>query len=106
TSPERIALVPKLAAALVSEGDVAAARDLLADAADVAAELGDERLAAGVTVSTDLALLWTPAARPTEQILADLERAVPVLEDAGDNENLAWAEILRFQAHDRIGART
>jgi DNA-binding SARP family transcriptional activator len=105
-SPERLALVPKLAAAMVSCGEVDAARDLLADAASVAAELGDEHLAAGMRVSTDLALLWTPAGRPTEQILADLDEAVLVLEQASDYESLAWAEILRFQANDRIGSLT
>ena len=105
-SPERVELVPKLAAALIARGDVAVARDLLADAADVAAELGDARLAAAVTIGTDLGLLWTEAALPSEQILSDLEVAVPVLEEAGDYENLAWAAMLRFQARDRTGFLT
>ena len=36
-------------------------------------------------------------------VLADLEHAVPVLEEAADHEALAYAEMLRFQALDRAG---
>ena len=100
-SPERVERVPKLASALVSCGEVAEARDLLADGSAVASELGDARLAAGMTISADLVLLWTDAALPAEQILARLDDAVSVLEKAENYENLAMAEILRFQAHDR-----
>ena len=59
-----------------------------------------------MTISADLVLLWTDAALPAEQILARVDDAVPVLEKAGDYENLAMAEILRFQAHDRAGFLT
>ena len=102
-SPERLELVPKLAAAMVSRGEVSAARDLLAEASAVAAKLGDVRLSAALALGTDIALLWTEAAPPAERILADVAEAVPVLQEAGDDEHLAMAEILRYEASDRTG---
>ena len=102
-SPVRIELVPRLAAALVSLGEVAAAKELLADGSSVAAELGDPGLVAGITIGADLALLWTDAAVAPERVLRDIDDAVPVLRAEGDYENLAWAEVLRFQALDRVG---
>jgi DNA-binding SARP family transcriptional activator len=102
-APERIELLPPLAGALVSGGDVVAAQQLLEDGSTIAAELGDARLAARVTITADQMLLWTEAASPPLQILGDIEDAVPVLEEAGDYESLAMAELLRFQALDRAG---
>ena len=46
-------------------------------------------------------LLWTRRAVPPEQVLARSSDAVPVLEQAGDYEGLAMAEVLRFHALDR-----
>lgn len=105
-SPERVGLAPKLAGALVSRGEVAAARDLLADASAVASELGDSHLSAAVTIGGDLTLLWTDAALPAERILAHIDHAVPLLERAGDYESLALSAILRFEALDRAGSLT
>ena len=102
-APERIELLPQLVGALVSLGEAGAAQELLADASVIADELGDARLAARVTITADLMLLWTEAAVPPEQILGDIEVAVPVLEEAADYESLAMAELLRFQALDRAG---
>jgi len=102
-APERIELVLHLAGALVSRGEVVSAQELLADAATVAATVGDPRLAARVTLSADLNLLLTDASAPTERLFADLEEAVPVLVEAEDYETLALAEALRFQARDRAG---
>ena len=102
-APERIELVLHLAGALVSLGEVASAQELLAEADTVAATLGDPRLAARVTLSAHLTLLLTDATAPTERLFADLEDALPVLEEAGDYGTLALAEALRFQAHDRAG---
>ncbi len=103
-APERIELLPKLAAALAYRGEVAAGRELFAEAHTLAVELGDARLAARATLAADFALLWTEAAVPPERILCDIEDAVPVLKRAGDYEGLAMAEALRFHALDRVGS--
>ena len=103
TAPARMESLPKLASALVSRGDVAAAQELYDEASAIAVELGDDRLAARLTVMADLSLLWTDAAPSSEHVLADLEHTVPVLEEAADHEALACAEMLRFQALDRAG---
>jgi DNA-binding SARP family transcriptional activator len=102
-APARMELLPNLASALVSRGEVAAAQDLYDEAFAIAVELGDDRLAARLTVMADLTLLWTEAAASSERVLADLEHAVPLLEEAADDEALACAEMLRFQALDRAG---
>jgi DNA-binding SARP family transcriptional activator/tetratricopeptide (TPR) repeat protein len=102
-APARMESLPKLASALVSRGDVAAAQELYDEASAIAVELGDGSLAARLTVMADLSLLWTEAAPSPERVLADLEHAVPVLEEASDHEALAYAEMLRFQALDRAG---
>jgi tetratricopeptide (TPR) repeat protein len=104
-APERIELLPKLASALLYRGDVGAVQALLAEASAVAAELGDERLAARATLGTALALLWTGAAVPPDRMLQEIEAVAPVLEQAGDDEGLAMAEVLRFHALDRTGSR-
>jgi tetratricopeptide (TPR) repeat protein len=101
---ERIELLPKLAAAVASRGDVHAGQELFAEAHAVAVELGDARLSARATLAADFALLWTDAAAPIEQMLRDIEDAVPVLQEAADYEGLAMAEALRFHALDRTGS--
>ena len=103
-SLERLELLPKLAAALVHRGDVAAAQSMLAEGYATAVELGEARLAARARLAAGLALLMTEAAVPPEQMLRDIEEAVPVLEQAGDYEGLAMAEMLRFHALDRAGS--
>jgi tetratricopeptide (TPR) repeat protein len=102
-SAVRMESLPKLASALVDRGDAAAAQELFDEASAIAVELGDDHLAARLTVMAELTLLWTEAGTPPERILADVERAVPVLEAAADYEALACAEMLRFEAEDHAG---
>ena len=101
--PERLELLPTLTMALVARGELAAAKELLAEGFALAETLGDRRLEARMTVTAELQLLWTEAAVPPERILADIDDAVPVLLEAKDYEALAMAETLRFQARDRAG---
>jgi DNA-binding SARP family transcriptional activator/tetratricopeptide (TPR) repeat protein len=103
-SAARLESVPKLASVLVDRGDVPAAQELFDEAFAIAAELADDRLAARLTMMAESTLLWTEAALSSERILADIERAAPVLEEAADYEALACAELLRFQALDRAGS--
>ena len=104
-APERVDLLAKLAGALVPRGEVAAARELLVEAVAIAVELGDERLVARARLLTDLTLLLTDAAAPPERMLRDADDAVPVLEQARDDEGLAIAAAVRFHALDRAGYR-
>jgi DNA-binding SARP family transcriptional activator len=103
-APERIELLPKLASALLYRREVAPVQALLAEASAVAAELGDDRLAARATLGTALTLLWTDASVPPDRMLEEIETVVPVLEEASDDEGLAMAEVLRFHALDRTGS--
>jgi DNA-binding SARP family transcriptional activator/tetratricopeptide (TPR) repeat protein len=95
-APERIELLLRLSRALINRGEVDQARGLVAEARTIALELGDARL-------TALATLFRVDPVPTDQLLRDIEDAVPVLERAGDDEGLAIAEVLRFYAFDRAG---
>ena len=98
---ERVELLPKLGEALVWRGERAAARDVLAEADAVATEIGDARLAARARLATALALMWGEGPVPPDQMLRDVDHAVPVLERAGDHGALAMAELVRFFALDR-----
>jgi hypothetical protein len=48
-------------------------------------------------------MMWTDTPVSPEQMLGDIEEAVPVLERAEDHEGLALAELLRFHALDQAG---
>ena len=98
-APERAQMLPKLGTALSWLGEPDAVRTL-GEAHAVAVELGDARLAAHARV-TALALMWADARVPPEQMLRELDDAVPVLEQACDDEGLAMAEVVRFHARDR-----
>jgi tetratricopeptide (TPR) repeat protein len=102
---ERIELAPRLAQILVwSEGGGGpAARALLEDAGDAAVRIGDTRLAARVAIAVGSTMMWTDDAVPPEQMLRDIESALPVLERAEDYEGLALTELLRFHALDQAG---
>ncbi len=98
---ERVELLPKLGEMALWVEGAAATRALLDEAHEVAGELGDRRLAAHVRLMTDLTMMWTDMPVPPEQMLRDIEDAVPVLEESGDHEGLAIAELLRFHALDQ-----
>ena len=99
-APERAELLPRLGETLVWSGERDAARALLAEAHALATELDDARLAARARLTSALALLWDEAAQPPEQMLRDIDDALPVLERARDHEALAMAELARFHALD------
>ena len=99
---ERVELLPKLGEALVWRGERAAARDVLAEAHAVATEIGDARLAARARLQRARADVGEGPV-PPDQMLRDVEDAMPVLERAGDHGALAMAELVRFFALDRAG---
>jgi DNA-binding SARP family transcriptional activator/tetratricopeptide (TPR) repeat protein len=102
-APERIEPLLRLAPAMVSRGEVAAAQEMLNEAYRIAFDLGDARLTALATLAARLVLLRTDDAVPPERVLDEIEDAVPVLEQARDYEGLALAEMLRFHALDQAG---
>ena len=100
-APERAELLPRLAEMLLWVGGADAARSLLEEAYALANELGDRRLAARARLTAHLTLMWTDTPIPPKQMLREVDEAVPVLEDAGDEEGLAMAELVRFHALDQ-----
>lgn len=99
TSPERLALMPKLVLALVAFGDRAGSESVASEARAIAEHLGDEVASARIA----LAEYDTGSGSAPDQILEDLDRIVPILERVGDYEGVAWAELLRFHIFDRTG---
>jgi DNA-binding SARP family transcriptional activator/tetratricopeptide (TPR) repeat protein len=100
-APERAEILLRLGEALGWVGERDASRALLAEAQAVADERDDARLAARTRLTTALTRVAAEDALPPEQMLRDIEEAVPVLERAGDHEGLAIAELARFHAFDR-----
>ena len=100
-APERAELLPRLAEMLLWVGGADAARSMLEEAYALASELGDPRLAARARLTAHLTLMWTDTPIPPKQMLREVDEAVSVLEDAGDEEGLAMAELVRFHALDQ-----
>jgi DNA-binding SARP family transcriptional activator len=100
---ERIEFLPTLAEMLLWPDGGEAARALLEEAHDVATTIGDARLAARARIAMGSTMMWTDTPIAPEQMLRDIEDAVPVLERHGDHEGLAMAELLRFHALDQAG---
>ena len=100
-APERVELLPRLAEMLLWVGGAAAARSLLDEAYGLANQLGDRRLAARARLTAHLTMMWTDTPIPPKQMLREVDEAVPVLENAGDDEALALAELVRFHALDQ-----
>jgi class 3 adenylate cyclase/tetratricopeptide (TPR) repeat protein len=80
----------ELGIALGDAGELPRAEGVLSDALDQAARRGDTRLELAATIErAALLVLSDPAG--TDQLLADVEAAVPVLEQLGDDRSLARA---------------
>ena len=89
----------KLVLALVAFGDRAGSESVASEARAIAEHLGDEVASARIA----LAEYDTGSGSAPDQILEDLDRIVPILERVGDDEGVAWAELLRFHIFDRTG---
>ena len=100
-APERAELLPRLGEMLLWVGGADAARSRLEEAYALATELGDRRLAARARLTAHLTLMWTDTPISPQEMLREVDEAVPVLEDAGDEEALAMAELVRFHALDQ-----
>jgi class 3 adenylate cyclase/tetratricopeptide (TPR) repeat protein len=92
-SRERLELLPELAAALGDAGELARARDLVDEAVAGARSAGIRQVElSGLIERAALLMLSDPAA--TDALLEEVEAAVPVLEELGDDRILASARAL------------
>ena len=101
-TPEHVDLLPKLAEARrLHRASSSRGLELFDEANAAAAELATQRLLARARLTSSSTRLWNRMSVPPEEVLDEVERAVPVLERAGDYEGLAIAEMVRFNALDR-----
>ena len=100
-APEQVDVLMRLAEALVFTGELGQGMQLLDEANAVAEEVQDARLIARARLTAGSTRLWNEISVPPQQMLDEVERAFPVLEQAGDYEGLAIAEMVRFNALDR-----
>ncbi len=99
--PGRIAFTPQLVDALSWMDRRDEAERVLAEA-EAAADPTDEHVRARLLVTRCNAGMWSGPRRDPADILRDLERAMPVLEAAGDDEMLAYAHLVGFHASERV----
>lgn len=102
-APERISFAPKLASALASLDDREEAQRVL-DAADAGLDPADTLARTRLLVARRFIGLWGGGGTPsTDEIIAEMDEAIPLLEAAGDLETLAGAQIVAHQAWERYG---
>jgi class 3 adenylate cyclase/tetratricopeptide (TPR) repeat protein len=87
----RVEMLTDLGEALLDVGEFAEAERVLAEAMSAAEEMGDERLAADAGLVLTLVRMYSGAAAWGEGALAEAHRAIPVLEEHGDEAGLAKA---------------
>ena len=104
-APERLELAPALADALGWNDERDAAARVLDEAA-AAAPPGDERTHARLEVARLNLAFWGPANVDPESMFEDLQKAIVVLEAAGDDEALAYAHMVAHHVSYRRSART
>ncbi len=97
-SVARLELMPELAAALREAGELSRAEDYLEEALGAARETGNRGVELAALIER-AALLSLSDPTTSDRLLAEIEAAVPVLEELGDDRALAsaWTLIgLRF----------
>lgn len=88
-SERRLWVMPNLIEALMSTGQFDTAGALLADAGVAARDAGDRRLEAHVTLIRSVQRLFTEPHGGAEAARQEVERAIPVFEELGDELGLA-----------------
>ena len=94
-APLRVQLLPSLAESLFEAGRLDETRDLIAAAQATAIDTGDERLETRIAIVETLFLAQTSPEYAMEEMVGVAERAIPILEAAGDDEGLAEAYTLQ-----------
>jgi len=92
-SGARLELLPELGAALRESGELARAEELLAEAVEAAREAGNRGVELAALIERAALLLLSDPAT-TDQLLEEVEAAVPSLEELGDDRVLASAWTL------------
>jgi class 3 adenylate cyclase/tetratricopeptide (TPR) repeat protein len=106
--PRRLSLLPPLGRALFDTGEWDRANEILTDAIEAGTETGDQRLIADASVALARLQLHQEVDTRHEEIRRQLDDAVLVFKEAGDNAALAralgFAGQLRFWRGDTTGA--
>jgi class 3 adenylate cyclase/tetratricopeptide (TPR) repeat protein len=107
-SPQRLKLLPSLGVALTEVGAWNRASLVVSEAAATARRIGDRGAAAEATVALAYVEIHTDAEASHAKVRAELEPAIRVFEELGDNAGLARAlniaATLRFWRGDNAGA--
>ena len=106
--PRRLRLLPPLGRALFDTGEWDRANEILTDAIEAGTAAGDRRLTADAWVALARLRLHQESDARHEQIRHQLDDAIPIFKDEGDNAALAralgFAGQLRFWSGDTSGA--
>jgi tetratricopeptide (TPR) repeat protein len=101
--PLRLMLLPDLGEALKDVGEFGRANELLSEAAEGAARLGDRRLDADASVVRQLVRYAAEAGARIDDLLREARSAILVLEEIGDEASLARAWRLVGILHGTAG---
>jgi DNA-binding SARP family transcriptional activator len=99
TDPLLLELVPSVRVVQGARARLGWADRVLTEAVEAAATTGDRRLAAHALVQRGLLRLFTEVEVSSDDLIATAERAIPVLEESGDELGLSRAWRLVAQAH-------
>jgi class 3 adenylate cyclase/tetratricopeptide (TPR) repeat protein len=105
---ERQELLSLLGSALMRTGDFTRAEGVLDDALDGAREAGDPRLELRTLIDREFLRAFTRPEESVEEIIVVADKAIPLLEELGDDLGLAKAWWLKSEVHVnacRWGAR-
>ena len=105
---ERQELLPVLGSALMRTGDFSRAESVLNEALDAAQASGDRRLELRTLIEREFFRTFTSPEESVEGIVAVADKAIPLLEELGDDLGLAKAWWLKSEVHVnacRWGAR-
>ena len=91
----RAELLPPLAESLFQAGRIEETTDVIAAAQAIAHETGDKRLETRIAMVETLVLAQTDPAHDMAHMAGVADRAIPILDAAGDDEGLAEAYALR-----------
>ena len=96
---ERRELLLLLATPLIRTGDFARAENVLNDALDAARAADDKRLELRTLIERELFRSFTRAEESVDDIVAVSDKAIPLLEELGDDLGLAKAWWLKSEVH-------